>query len=444
MRQALESIDIFKQRRRRLAEQMPAGEVLIVASYPETLRNGTVHHPFRQDSSLYYLTGFEEPESIFVFRPGQSPESVLFVRPKDPEREMWDGFRFGSEGARQVFQVDEAFTLNQFSKEIVRLLKGSAGLHYRFFRNPRVDQLVQQALLDYKASLGRTGLGLLPIFDAEEVLGELRLFKSQEEVENHRQACRISAEAHIEVMKQARPGCNERELQGLFIYQIMKRGAAREGYGGIFAGGASACILHYTFNDQKLKKGDLLLVDAGAEYHYFTGDITRTYPVDSKFSSAQREVYEGVLGVQKNLISRIRIGDEYRSLHEAAVQELTQVMMDLGLFTGRAQDVVSSGAYKKYFPHGLGHFLGMDVHDLGIYTNRKNEARKIQSGMVFTIEPGLYIPPGDTDAPKEFQGIGVRIEDDVLVTPNGVEVMTQSCPKEVSELESIIGSGEPR
>ena len=440
MRKPLETVEIFQKRRKVLAEKMTPGAVLVLASLPEVVRNGNVHHPFRQDSNVYYLTGFEEPETIFVFRPGQSPESILFVRPKDPDKEIWDGFRFGPQLAQENFKIDQTFLVSEFAQKMPGFLKGATEVHYRQHRNSRMDQLFSQALLDHKMSLGRTGQGVLPVFDSDELMGLMRLFKTAPEIENHRRACAISAEAHVEVMKATRPGVSERELHGLFIHQIMKRGAAREGYGGIFASGGNSCILHYVFNDQVLKSGDMLLVDAGAEFQYYTGDITRAYPVNGKFTAAQKEVYEGVLHAQKQVMARIHVGEYYKVLHETAVSELTQVILDLGLISGRKEDVIQSGEYKKYFPHGLGHFLGMDVHDLGLYVNRKNEFQKIEPGMVFTIEPGLYIPPGDENAPKEFHGVGVRIEDDVLVTTNDFEVMTAKCPKEVSELESLVGS----
>lgn len=434
MRVPLEPMRIFAERRSKLAESMK-GSVLILASPMEQIRNGSVHFSFRQDSNLYYLTGFEEAESIFVFRPGQTPETVLFVRKKDQSRETWDGFRFGPDEAQKQFRMEKAYPIEDFDKEIVSLLKGADSLYYRMYKNPSVDTKIKNALLNLKTSQGRTGYGILSVQDSDELIGELRLFKSAFDLENHKKACEITADAHTELMKYAKPGMSERELHGFFIYQIMKRGAAREGYGGIFAGGGNACTLHYVFNDQALKSGDLLLVDAAGEYNYFTSDITRTYPVNGKFSEAQAEVYQGVLDIQKKVIEHVKPGVPFQDLHEMGASMLTDLMLELGLLTGRKDDIMKSGEHKKYYPHGIGHFLGMDVHDAGLYFSKNGEPRKIEEGMVFTVEPGLYIPPADQEAAKEYRGIGIRIEDNILVTAFGHEVLTKKCPKEIADLE---------
>lgn len=439
MRTPLESPLIFKERRRRLADLIP-GAAVILASPLEYIRNGSVQHSFRQDSNLYYLTGFEEPGSIFVFRPGQTPESILFVRTKNPEREVWDGFRYGPEAAQSLFQVDKTYPIEDFDKEIIGLLKGVDRLFYRLYKNHEMDDRIETALQTLRMSRGRSGHGLLPILDVEELLGELRVIKEGADLNNIRMACEISAEAHIDLMKYVRPGMNERELHGYFVYQLMKRGAAREGYGGIFAGGANACTLHYVFNDQEVNKDDLLLVDAAGEYNYFTGDITRTYPISGKFNKAQEEVYLGVLGVQKTIIEMVKPGVTWHDLQEAGNDLLTDLMLSLGLLSGRKEDILKSNQHKKYYPHGIGHFLGMDVHDVGIYMSKQEESRKLEQGMVFTVEPGLYIPADDTGAAAPYRGIGVRVEDNILVTENGFEVLTKRCPKEMEDLSKIIGT----
>lgn len=438
-RNPLENLRLFQERRKKVAEKLQDG-ILIVASPQEVVRNGTTPYPFRQDSNLYYLTGFEEPETIFVMRPGRKPETVLFCRKRNPERETWDGFRFGPENAQRQFQVDAAYPIEEFNQRIVELMKGSQQLYYRFFKNKHVDEKMEQALLDHKMNLGRSGLGLLPIIDADEFLGEFRVIKSDLDLLNHRRACDLTVEAHIETMKYVKPGMNEREVHGNFIYQIMKRGAAREGYNGIVASGPNACTLHYVFNDQTLRDGDMLLIDAAGEYNYFTSDITRTYPVNGQFTDAQAEVYEGVLKVQKAIIEQVRPGVPFAKFHEMASHMLTDVMLELGLLTGRRDDIVQASKHKKYYPHGIGHFLGMDVHDLGRYFNRQNDQREIEPGMVFTIEPGIYIPADDKESAEKYRGIGVRIEDNILVTNSGYEVLTKDCPKEIADLEKIIGS----
>ncbi len=443
MRKPLEDMRIFSERRQKIAESLSGGALLLV-SPPKTVRNGSVVHPFRQDSNLYYLTGFEEPGAIFLLRPGCSPETVMFVRRKDPDRETWDGFRFGPEKVQSEFHLEKAYVLEDFSTEIVELLKGVDRLYYKLFRNSEMDGLIRKALLTLKFSQKRTGFGLLPIFDSDELLGEFRLIKSDSDISILRKACEISTTAHINLMKYIKPGLSERELHGYFTYQIMKEGASREGYGGIFAGGANACTLHYVFNDQVLDEKDLLLVDAAGEYNYFTSDITRTYPVSGRFSKPQGEVYAGVLNIQRTLIESIKPGISFQQLHETAASLLTDLMLDLGLLSGRKDDILKSGQHKKYYPHGVGHFLGMDVHDVGLYFNKKTgESRQIEPGMTFTIEPGLYIPAHDEAAAPEYRGIGVRIEDNILVTTHGYEVLTKDCPKQIGDLESLIGSKTP-
>jgi Xaa-Pro aminopeptidase len=439
MRKPLEHMKIFADRRARLEPQLQ-GSALILTSPMETIRNGSVHNLFRQDSNLYYLTGFEEPESVFVYRPGMKPETIMFVRDKDPDKEIWDGFRFGLEGTKSEFRMEQVYKISDLENMLPDLLKGLEKVFYRFNKNSEFDRKIQSVLETVKSNAGRSGFGILPIFDADELIGELRVIKSDSDLQNLRRACEISAEAHIEVMKYVKPNMNEREAYGFFFHQIMKRGAAREGYGGIFAGGVNATTLHYVFNDEVMKSGDLLLVDAGAEYNYFTGDITRTYPINGRFNEEQAEVYTGVLDVQKAIIEAVKPGLPFSELQEMATHMLTDVMLELGLLTGRKEDIIKAGDQKKYYPHGVSHFLGMDVHDLGMYKTKDNKPRLIEEGMVFTIEPGLYIPANDTKAAKEYRGIGVRIEDNILVTARGAEVLTSKAPKEIADLEKIVGS----
>jgi Xaa-Pro aminopeptidase len=440
MRKPTENIRAFVERRKMLAEKIK-GSTLILASPEEEIRNGSVHFPYRQDSNMYFMTGFEEPQAIFVFRPGQKPESVMFVRRKNPERETWDGFRFGPEATKNEFAIDEVYPIEDFESRIVTLLKGSERLYYRFQKNMGMDAEVNSALENLRLSSGRSGFGYLPIFDSDELIGQLRVKKQEAEIHNLRRAAEISAEAHCEVMKYVRPGQNEREIHGYFIYQAYKRGAAREGYNGIVAAGANATTLHYVFNDQALKAGQLLLIDCGAEYNYFTGDITRTYPVSGKFTKAQAEVYQGVLDVNKRIIEMVKPGISLHELQEETVRQLTQLILDLGLLSGRLQDVIETLEYRKYYPHRVGHFLGMDVHDAGLYYDKENRPLPLEEGYTFTVEPGLYIPADDKNAPEEYRGIGVRIEDNILVTRNGCEVMTSAAPKEIADLEKLIGTG---
>lgn len=439
MRKPLENPKIFAERRARVGEKM-MGSALILSSPAETIRNGSVHNPFRQDSNLYYMTGFEEPETIFVFRPGMTPESVLFVRTKNAERETWDGFRFGVDAAQTEFRMDKTYPIEDFEKMAPQLLKGVDKVYYRFYKNAETDHKMEEVLKTLRVNQGRTGYGLLAVHDSEEFLGEFRVKKGDVDLTNHRKACELTAEAHVDTMKYIKPGMSEREIQGYFVYQIMKRGASREGYGSIMASGANATTLHYVFNDQPLKSGDLFLIDAAGEYNYFTSDITRTYPVNGRFNEEQAEVYEGVLKVQKAIIDMVKPGVPFQSLHDTATDLLTDLMLELGLLTGRKEDIIKALEQKKYYPHGIGHFLGMDVHDSGLYYSKKGEPRLIEENMVFTVEPGLYIPENDMSAAKEYRGIGVRIEDNIRVTSNGHENMTAKAPKEIADLEKIIGT----
>ncbi len=439
MRKPAEKIEIFKERRRQLGSQIK-GSALILAAHPEHLRNDDVHYPYRQDSNLYYLTGFEEPESILLFRPGHTPESVMFVRKKDLERETWDGFRYGPELTEKEFQIDKVYLIDEFTKIAPTLLKEIDQLYYRMYKNTWSDALVQETLEALRVSQGRTGQGYMTVHDSQLILGEMRLIKSEYELTNLREACEITAQGHIAAMKFTRPGVNERQVQGVIAQSFYMKGAAREGYNYIVAAGASSTTLHYNFNDQTCKDGDVLLIDAGAEYNYFTGDITRTFPVNGKFTEEQALVYQTVLNVQKKITEMIKPGLIFKTLQETTINLLIESMLTLGLLSGRKDDIIASQAYKRFYPHGVSHWLGMDVHDAGLYV-KKGESRPLETNMCFTVEPGLYIRADDESVPKKFRGIGVRIEDNIRVTSSGCEVMSSSAPKEISDLEKIVGSG---
>jgi Xaa-Pro aminopeptidase len=438
MRKSTEKTEIFKLRRKKVIAKLN-GAALLVAAHPEQIRNDDVHHPYRPDSNLYYLTGFEEPESYLLIRPGHTPETVMFVREKNVERETWDGFRFGPEGTKKEFGIDEVYTVDKLEEKCVELLKGFEEVYYRLFKNPEADKHFENILTRLKRAYGRTGYGLLTVKDADTFLGEFRLKKDEFDLDNLRKACEISAQAHVAAMKFTRPGVNERQVQGVLAHEFYMRGSSRPGYSFIVATGDNATTLHYNFNDQECKNGELLLIDAGAEYNFYTGDITRTFPVNGKFSEPQRRVYEGVLKIQKDIIASIKPGLYFKDLHKMAEDKLTDLMFDLGLLSGKKEDVMKANEHRKYYPHGVGHWLGMDVHDAGLYYIR-GEARPIEAGMCFTIEPGLYIPADDKTAPAELRGIGVRIEDNILVTNSGCENMTASVPKEVADIEKLMAS----
>jgi Xaa-Pro aminopeptidase len=439
MRKPTESVEIFKKRRQKALDKL-GNKALVVAAHPEQIRNHDVHFPYRQDSNLYYFSGFEEPESIMLLLPGKNPQEVLFVRRKNPERETWDGFRYGPADAQTQFKFDHVYPIDEFSDRAVELLKGYEDVYFALRKNPEMDKKVLAIAEALKQSQSRTGYGMISIHDADNFIGELRLFKGEEELHNLKMACEISAQGHISAMKKIRTGMNERQVQAILQYEFLNRGSAREGYNFIVASGNAGTTLHYNFNDQPCKDGDLLLIDAGAEYNYYTGDITRTFPVNGQFKKAQLEVYEHVLRIQKHMIEMVKPGVAFKTLQDTATELLTDAMLELGLFVGRKSDIISSSQQKKYYPHGIGHYLGMDVHDAGTYM-MKGEPRAIESGMTFTIEPGLYIPAHDQSAPAEYRGIGIRIEDNLVVTAQGCEVMSKSVPKEVSEMEKIIGKG---
>ncbi|MEN0059165.1 MAG: aminopeptidase P family protein [Bdellovibrio sp.] len=437
MRKPTFDMNIFAERRRAVASDV-AGGALIVAAHPEFYRNHDVNFPYRQDSNLFYLTGWEEPESILIFRPGLKPETAMFVRRRDPERETWDGFRYGPEGCEREYKVDKAYPIDEFDKIAPQLLKEVDRVYYRLYKNVESDRRIQEVLETTRRMQGRTGLGLLPIHDADTLLGEHRLVKSEYELTQLREACEISAQAHLAAMRFTRPGVTERQVQGVLAHHFYMKGSAREGYNFIVASGHAATTLHYNFNDQVCKDGDLLLIDAGAEYNYYTGDITRTFPVSGSFTDEQARVYEGVLKLQKQLIDFVKPGIAFKDMHDMGTSLLTDLMLELGLLSGRKDDLIQALAQKKYYPHGVGHWLGMDVHDAGLYF-KKGEPRPIEANMCFTIEPGLYIPADDISAPSKYRGIGIRIEDNIRVTLSGAENMTSSAPKEIADLEKIVG-----
>ncbi len=427
MRKLTFDVSVFQDRRRRVGQKI-SGCALVLPAWPEFIRNHDSHHPYRQESNLLYMTGCDEPQSVFVFRPGFQPETVLFVRPKDAHSELWDGFRYGPDLAKQAFGVDEAYSIDEFEKRVPELLLDTEAIYYTLFKNPAFDQRMNQVLARMKALRPRLGGGYPEIRDAYGLLGEFRIKKTSEEIEVMRQVCEISARAHLAVMEACRPGLSERALHGIFLKSVMEQGASGEAYGSIVAGGANATCLHYRFNENVLQDGDLLLIDAGAEYKFYSGDITRTYPVGKNFKPAQKRLYDRVLDVHKRVLQMVKPGVPHGDLQKATISWLTDVMLEEGLVKGRKEEVIETGAYKRYYPHGVSHMLGLDTHDAGALLVR-GESRPMEAGWVFTIEPGLYVPMSDTNAPAELRGVGIRIEDDVLVTETGAEVLTELAPK---------------
>ncbi|MGO9445960.1 MAG: aminopeptidase P N-terminal domain-containing protein [Thiobacillaceae bacterium] len=427
----------FLNRRERLREELQDG-VAILANGPEVTRTRDSQYPYRFDSYFHYLTAFPEPEAVCVVVAGKSPRSVLFCRDKDAEREIWDGYRFGPDAAREAFGFDEAHSLSQLDLMLPDLLANQSRLAYLVGETPGWDARVLGWLNAVRAK-ARTGI-MAPeeILDVRRWLDEMRLVKDAAELDIMRGAGRISSNAHRRAMVKTRPGIFEYEIEAELLHEFVGHGARHQSYSSIVAGGANACVLHYVENTSMLKDGDLLLIDAGCELEGYASDITRTFPVNGKFSAAQRAVYEVVLAAQLAAIASVNPGARWNQPHEVAVRVLTEGMVDLKLLIGDIDGLIEQGAYKRFYMHRTGHWLGRDVHDAGAY-KESGEWRELRPGMVLTVEPGLYLGAAD-DIPVEFQHIGIRIEDDVAVTDSGSEVLTNP-PKSVTDIEDIMSHG---
>ncbi len=425
--------EVFIKRREQLRKLVNGEAALILFSGQE----GGYISRFRAESSFVYLTGFEEPNSCAVLRFGAEPSYTLFVPDKDPAIEIWDGERYGHELAKKEFVPDSCFPYSQLRSLLPNLLRGADSLYYSL-KDANEDRLVLEARQQAQVLDRRSGRELAGLLDPKALLGALRVIKDQQEIQWMQESCDLSARAHQAVMRAARPGINERALMGCFLNSIYSQGAMQEGYSSIVASGPNATTLHYRANNREIQKGDFLLIDAGAEKNYYTADITRTYPVGAPFSSAQKDLYQAVLYVQKDLIKKVKVGFSLPELHQISCQMLTEKMVDLGLLTGKLSELVEKSAYSKYYPHGVGHFLGMDVHDVG-RSKINDKPRPFEESMVITVEPGLYVPDDDISAPKELRGLGVRIEDDILIQKQGSIVLSRLAPKEITELESIVG-----
>jgi Xaa-Pro aminopeptidase len=417
--------------------RMEPDSVAIIAAAPERVRSNDTEYRYRQDSDFYYLTGFPEPEAIAVIAPNQPEHKyMLFVRPRDPERETWDGRRAGVEGAVATYGADKAFTVAEFHEQARELLNGARNLYYRLGVNSELDETLVQAM---RAMRARNRLFRAPdaITDPGVILHEMRLVKSPAEIELMQRSADIAAEAHAEAMRAVRPGMHEYEIEALIEYHFRRNGATAPAYNSIVGGGANATVLHYVTNDAPLRDGDLLLVDAGAEYQGYASDITRTFPVGGRYSAAQREVYEVVLATQTACVEMVKPGVTMGELNERARLMLTEGMVRLGLLQGEPAKLVEDESYKRFYMHMVGHYLGMDVHDVGRYKDGDQD-RPLQPGVIITVEPGLYIAEGAENIPDQYRGIGVRIEDDVLVTPEGHRVLTSKAPKQIEEIEQLM------
>jgi Xaa-Pro aminopeptidase len=416
------------------------GHPLLFRAAPVVLRNGDVHFSYRQDSSFHYLTGFDEPEAILLAVPEgkDKHKTILFVRPRDPAREIWDGKRAGTTGAKRQYGADEAYPLDDFWRVFADLSKDWDGLAHAL----SIDTTFDAKLLDhfgrrYK-DRPRRNQGLPTLLDPRPAIHAKRLIKTPEEIDLMAEAARITGEGHRVAMALARPGMMEYELQAELEAVFRKNGSPRVGYDSIVATGANACTLHYIENNKKIRKGDLVLIDAGAEFRHYTADVTRTFPAGGAFSAPQKAIYEIVLRCQKKCIKAIKPGLPVSKLIELSQKEILKGLDKLGLLgRGSLESKWKKRAFAKYYMHGLGHWLGMDVHDCGAYQLPDGKPIKMAAGMVTTVEPGIYIPANDKSVPKEFRGIGVRIEDDILVTRNGNRNLTEDIPKEIADVEAF-------
>ncbi|OGT65338.1 MAG: Xaa-Pro aminopeptidase [Gammaproteobacteria bacterium RIFCSPLOWO2_02_FULL_47_50] len=428
----------YKRRRKKLMDMMGDESIAIIPTASVYIRNRDVEYPFRPDSDFCYLTGYPEPEAVAVLIPDRHHgEYVLFCRENDPVMETWNGRRAGLDGAIECYGADDAFPIGDMDEILPGLLEDRQRIFYTMGNNSMFDQRVL-GWVNQVRKRARTGVNAPDEFiSPNHLLHEMRLYKSRAEIAAMRKAAKISAAAHRRAMQMCRPGMMEYQIEAELKYTFMKLGAQETAYPPIVGGGANSCILHYTENNQVLNDGDVLLIDAGSEYNGYASDISRTFPVNGKFSSAQREVYELVLKAQSAAIGKIKPGNHWNEPHEAAIEVLTAGMVELGILKGRLRQLIKDQAYTKYYMHRTGHWLGMDVHDVGDY-KVEGEWRTFEPGMVMTVEPGIYLPASSKGLAKKWRNIGIRIEDDVLVTRTGNDILSKDAPKSVEEIEAMM------
>ena len=417
--------------------RMAPKSVAIIPGAHESPRSNDTHYRFRQNSDFFYLTGFEEPDALAVIKPESDKKYTLFVRPRDPEREIWDGRRAGVEGAKSEFGAADAFPTEEFKSKLAEFLDGAEVLYYRLGTDRDLDDTIVKEIARMR-SLNRKPIHPpQTIIDPSTILHEMRVLKSPDEIEIMQTAADIAAEAHCEAMKTVKPGMQEYQIEALLEQIFRRRGAAGPAYTSIVGAGSNATVLHYINNDGELRDGDLVLIDAGAEYKGYASDITRTFPINGRYTQAQREIYDLVLKAQMECVEMVRPGVTHDELKQHSIEVLTEGMLELGLLKGKTEEIIKEKKYEQFYMHGLGHMLGIDVHDVGRYYFGQ-ESRALEPGVVMTVEPGLYIAPDTKDVPEKYLGIGVRIEDDVLCTNNGPRVLTNKVPKHAEEIETLM------
>ena len=430
----------FTRRRKLLMGMMEPNSIAVLASGREKIRSRDTEFHFRQDSDFFYLSGFSEPEAVLVLVPGREHgEYVIFCRERNPDKEIWDGYRSGPEGACEKYGADDAFPIDDIDEILPGLIEGRERVYYAMGKDSDFDLQVMDWVNRIRAKVrsGATPPG--EFLDLDHFLHDMRLFKSAAEVRVMRHAAEISAAAHVRAMRACRPGIHEYELEAEILYDFTRKGARFPAYNSIVGGGNNGCILHYIENSDKLKDGDLVLIDAGCEYQGYAADITRTFPVNGTFSEAQAALYEVVLQAQQAAMAELRPGNHWNAPHDASVRVITEGLLRLGLLQGVLEDLIAEGAYRTFYMHRIGHWLGMDVHDVGDY-KVGGEWRILEPGMVMTVEPGIYVAPDNTDVERKWRGIGIRIEDDVVITKDGYDLLTGGVPKTVADIERLMAT----
>jgi Xaa-Pro aminopeptidase len=433
-------MNVYAARREAVAKAL-GDAVAVIPAAPHATRNADTEYEYRQHSDFYYLTGLNEPEAVLVIAPHKSGErDVLFLRPRDREAEIWTGKRVGVEGAVDDLGFDAAYPIGELAAKLPDYLNGALALHYALGVDEPLDRIILAAVKEARYRVRRGGKAPLSYVEPGTIVHELRLHKTPEELAIMRRAAAATRAGHEAGMRATRPGLWEYELEAIIEYNYRLAGAQDVAYPSIVAGGVNATILHYNTNRDRLHEGQLVLVDSGAELDVYASDVTRTWPVNGRFSAEQRALYDIVLAAQKAGIEQVRPGRSYNAYHEAAVRVLTEGLVDVGLLSGSIDELIETEKHRDFYPHRTGHWIGLDVHDVGRYKDDADEYRPLAPGMVLTVEPGLYVQP-DLDVPERWKGIGIRIEDDVLCTSGDPEVITASIPKEAAELEAIVGSG---
>ncbi|MCK9504480.1 MAG: Xaa-Pro aminopeptidase [Porticoccaceae bacterium] len=428
----------FARRREELMALMAANSIAVIPAAPEQVRSRDTHFPYRQDSDFLYLSGFEEPEAVMVLIPGREQgQFILFCRERDRAREIWDGYRAGPEGACEKFAADDAFPINDIDDILPGLIEGRDRVYYAVGKDQQFDAHLMEWVNNIRK---RARAGASPpaeFVDLDHLLHELRLFKSATEIKLMHKSAQVAARAHVRAMKVCKPGMFEYQLQAEIEHEFAMAGANYPAYGTIVGGGANGCILHYVENRAALKDGDLVLIDAGCELDYYASDITRTFPVNGKFSPEQKAVYEIVLAAQLAAIDAAVAGNHWNEPHDVTVKIIVEGLVDLGLLQGAVDDLIAKEAYKDFYMHRAGHWLGMDVHDVGDY-KVDQQWRLLEPGMVMTVEPGIYIAPDNHNVARKWRGIGIRIEDNVAITKKGTQVLTADAPKTIADIEALM------